>query len=98
MTSCNGASDVDFWQLDFSSVQKYMTFYVPSGHWNKIWTSRILLQQLFWPSIRRNYSSDKEFFLKFEAEGEEFAKNFRSLEQFVQAVKIITIFGNRMLL
>ena len=74
MTSCNGASDVDFWQHDFSSVQKYMTFYVPSGHCHKIWTSGILLPKLFWPIVRRNYSRDREFFLKFEAECGEFAK------------------------
>ena len=31
--------------------------------------------------------SDQEKFLKFEAEGREFAKILRSLEQFVQTVK-----------
>ena len=30
---------------------------------------------------------DREKLLKFEAEGREFAKNFRSLEQFIQTVK-----------
>ena len=35
----------------------------------------------------RKCSSDREKVLKFEAEGSEFAKNFRSLEQFVQTVK-----------
>ena len=34
--------------------------------------------------------------LKFDAEGQEFAKKMRSLEQFIQAVKR-TIFGNGML-
>ena len=33
-------------------------------------------------------SSDRENFLKLEAEGQEFAKNFRSLEQFVGTVKV----------
>ena len=37
--------------------------------------------------MRKNCSSDREFFLKFEAEGQEFAKILRSLEQFVQTVK-----------
>ena len=37
--------------------------------------------------MRKNCSSDRENFLKFEAEGREFAKNLRSLEQFVQTVK-----------
>ena len=32
-------------------------------------------------------SSDRENFLKFEAEGREFAKILRYLEQFVQTVK-----------
>ena len=37
--------------------------------------------------MRKNCSSDREKLLKFEAEGREFAKNFRSLEQFIQTVK-----------
>ena len=35
----------------------------------------------------QNCSSYREKLLKFEAEGQEFAKNFRSLEQFIQTVK-----------
>ena len=47
----------------------------------------ILLPQLFWPTVRKNCSSDREKLLKFEADGWEFAKNLRSLEQFIQTVK-----------
>ena len=47
----------------------------------------ILLPKLFWPTVRKNCSSDREFFLKFEVEGWEFAKNLRTLEQFIQTVK-----------
>ena len=35
----------------------------------------------------QNCSSDREKNLKFEAEGREFAKFLRSLEQFIQTVK-----------
>ena len=35
----------------------------------------------------KNCSSDQEKHLKFEAEGREFAKFLRSLEQFIQIVK-----------
>ena len=35
----------------------------------------------------QNCSSDREKLLKFEAEGREFAKFLRSLEQFIQTVK-----------
>ena len=35
----------------------------------------------------KNCSSDGEKLLKFEAEGREFAKFLRSLEQFIQTVK-----------
>ena len=35
----------------------------------------------------KNCSSDREKVLKFEAEGREFAKFLRSLEQFIQTVK-----------
>ena len=40
----------------------------------------ILLPKLFWPTVRKNCSSDREKLLKFEAEGQEFAKFLRSLE------------------
>ena len=42
---------------------------------------------LFWPTVRKNWSSDREKLLKFEAEGREFANILRSLEQFIQTVK-----------
>ena len=54
----------------------------------------ILLPKLFWPTVRKNCSSDREKLLKFEAEGREFAKFLRSLEQ---QWKVRTIFGNRIL-
>ena len=37
--------------------------------------------------MRKNCSSDQENVLKFEAEGREFAKFLRSLEQFIHTVK-----------
>ena len=46
----------------------------------------ILLSKLFWPTVRKNCSSDWEKLLKFEAEGREFGKCLRSLEQFIQTV------------
>ena len=47
----------------------------------------ILLPKLFQPTVRKNCSTDREKLLKFEAEGREFAKFLRSLEQFIQTVK-----------
>ena len=38
-------------------------------------------------TVRKNCSSDQEKLLKFKTEGLEFAKIFRSLEQFIQTVK-----------
>ena len=46
-----------------------------------------LLPKLFWPTVRKNCSSDREKLLKFEAESQEFSKILRSLEQFIQTVK-----------
>ena len=43
----------------------------------------ILFPKLFWPTVSKNCSSDWEKLLKFEAEGREFAKILRSLEQFI---------------
>ena len=53
------------------------------------WQDRngILLPKLFWPTVRKNCSSDWEKLLKFGTEGREFAKILRSLEQFVQKMK-----------
>ena len=47
----------------------------------------ILLPKLFWPTVRKNCSSDREKLLKLEAEGRELANVLRSLEQFIQTVK-----------
>ena len=47
----------------------------------------ILLPKLFWPTVRKKYSSYREKLLKFEAEGQEFAKFLRSQEQFILTVK-----------
>ena len=47
----------------------------------------ILLPKLFWPTVRKNCSSDQEKLWKFEAEGWEFAKFLRSLEQFIQTMQ-----------
>ena len=47
----------------------------------------ILLPKLFRPTVRKNCSSGQEKLLKLEAEGREFAKILRSLEQFIQTVK-----------
>ena len=37
--------------------------------------------------MRKNRSSNPEFFLKFKAEGREFSKFLKSLEQFIQTVE-----------
>ena len=62
--------------------------------WNLDWflladmtRNGILLPKLFWPTVRKNCSSDPENLLKFEAEGREFAKFLRSREQFIQTMK-----------
>ena len=38
-------------------------------------------------TVRKNWSSDREKLLKFEAAGREFATFLRSLEQFIKTVK-----------
>ena len=57
----------------------------------------ILLPKLFWPTVRKNCSSDREKLLKFEAEVRELTKFFKSLEQFIRTVKGENNFWNRML-
>ena len=57
----------------------------------------ILLPKLFWPTVRKNCSSDREKLLKLKAESREFANILRSLEQFVRTGKGKNNFLNRML-
>ena len=47
----------------------------------------ILLPKLFLPTVRKKCSIDREQFFKFEAEGREFAKILRSLEQFIRTMR-----------
>ena len=48
-------------------------------------------------TVRNNCSNDREKLLKLEAKGQEFAKILRSLEEFIQTVKDLNIFGDKML-
>ena len=66
-----------FWSI------RTRSFIVPFSWKHAGSSSGILLPKLFLPTVRKNCSSDREKLLKFEAEGQEFAKR--------------TIFGNRML-
>ena len=51
----------------------------------------VLLRKLFWPTVRKNSSSDRETLLKFEAEGREFAKFLRLLEQLFWPFTVLQI-------
>ena len=74
----NGASKI---YADNKVDKKCMNFVVLEGR------NGILLPKLFWPTVRKNCSSDRETLLKFETEGRESSKILRSLEQFNQTVK-----------
>ena len=67
----------DKWQFIFKKLRAIFF-----QAWNGI-----LLPKLFWLTVRKKWSGYREKLLKFEAEGWEFAKFLRSLEQFVQMVK-----------
>ena len=55
-----------------------------SRHPDRQVANGIFLPILFWPTVRKNCSSDREKLLKFEAEAREFAKFLILLEQFIQ--------------
>ena len=74
------------YQEDQKSRKLLQYLYVSALH-RTVVTFGILLPKLFWPTVRKNYSIDQKELLKFEAEGREFAKILRSLEQFIQTVK-----------
>ena len=62
--------DNQWWNLYSQSFEYSLSCIMPS----KKNSSGILLPKLFWPTMRKNCSCDREKVLKFEAEGEEFAK------------------------
>ena len=73
-----------------NALVKLATFYMQESWYGKklVCTylhmyNGILLPKLFWPTVRKNCSTVREKLLKFEAEGREFAKFLRSLEQFI---------------
>ena len=74
----------DKWDTTYGYYNSYHQFVcsVPIGKSIK------LLPKLFWPTVRKNCSSDLEKLLKFKAEGREFAKLLRSLSETVKGQKI----------
>ena len=61
------------------------------------WLLEIVVTKIGLAYCEKNCSSNREKLLTFEAEGREFEKTLRSLEQFVQTMKLRTIFGNIMI-
>ena len=71
-----GNSLVVVFRTDYSQAKfKWMS--------QKFKKNGILLPKLFWPTVRKNCSSDWQKLMKFKAEGQEFSKILRSLEQFI---------------
>ena len=56
-----------------------------TNHFEHYWTKKP--KNGHCDTVRKNCSSDRENFLKFEAEGREFAKILRSQKQFIRTVK-----------
>ena len=75
-------------------VTKYTSSVSGSLHHN-ICRNGILFPKLFWPTVRKNCSSDWEKLLKFKSEGWEFATFLRTLEHFIRTVKGKYSFWNR---
>ena len=67
---------------EYSHVPSCWTFHQPwEVKYQLFFENVILFPQLFWPTVRKNCSSDREKLLKFEDEGWEFTKILRSLEK-----------------
>ena len=79
VTKMEGERKKDFFITDCANLLHSSTYWIDNNG--------ILSPKLFWPTVRKNCCSDRKKLLKFEAEGREFAKVLRSLEQFVQIVK-----------
>ena len=53
------------------------------GKLEMIWTNGFLLPKLFWSTVRKHCSSDRDILLKFKAEGQEFADHYNNLFKLV---------------
>ena len=80
--ACNSNSIANLEKFSWYNPERVHIYFKEQGVRNGI-----LLPKLVWPTVRKNCSNDREKLLKFEAEGREFAKFLRSLEQFIQTVK-----------
>ena len=82
---------IDIWVRLFvfgHDVSPYLLMFSGSEKKYKREMNDILLPKLFWPIVRKNWFSDREKLLKFEAKGQEFANFLRSLQKFIQTVKV----------
>ena len=57
----------------------------------------ILLPKLFWPTVRKNCSSDRETFWNSRLKAENFQNSWDHKNKFFKQWKVRIIFGNRML-
>ena len=76
-----------YWFWLYKVVKDYFFFQIFVAFSEYLNLNGILLPKLFWPTVRKNCSSDREKLFKFKTEGQEFAKFLKSLEQFIQTVK-----------
>ena len=73
------------WTFLSSFVGHVISYIFFNYQLNCSYINGILLPKLFWPTVKKNCSSDRELFLKFEAEGRELA--IFLLEQLIRTVK-----------
>ena len=79
---------MQFLEMDTRHVATFR--HLDPVHLKKIFFEKfdILLPKLLRPTVRKNCSGDREKLLKFEIEIRDFSNLLRSLEQFIQTVKI----------
>ena len=88
VTSRNGRHffGLESWSSWLFSYWNHCQYSTVQGKLSSIFKNNgILLPKLFWPTVRKNCSSDREKLFKFEA------------EQFIRQWKVRTVFGKRML-
>ena len=81
--------------VGFQTISAYFLLIILNSFWQSIiyqraeksWAMVFCYQNSSEPTVRKRCSSNRENLWKFEAEGQEFSKILRSLEQFVQTAK-----------
>ena len=86
---------------DFAKMKKLQEYHLLSVNFRKSvkkgFGNGILLPKFFWPTVRKNCPSDRDFFLNSRLKAENFQTFWDHKNNLFEQWKVITIFANTLL-